>query len=183
MNISQALIIVGLSTIVLTSCFGKNSNEQKPQVINWVTQNNLPNSTSSGMTQEETLRSVNAAKEERERLLRIDTLTAENLKTQTEEKDGKTTLKDRRLFINYIKSKNITTSKEVLEHMWKIKKFLNDSKITLSEPDIMTIIGITDTESTNWDMCWEFYNSKSKLDSKNEFYIAIDKLCPPKVGP
>ncbi len=181
MNISQALIIVGLSTIVLTSCFGKTANEEKPKVIKGVSQNNLPTSTSSGMTQEETLRSVNAAKEERERLLRIDTLTAENLKTQTEEKDGKTTLKDRRLFINYIKSKNITTAKELLEHMWKVKKFLNDSKITLTEPDILTIIGITDAENTNWDMCGEFYNSKSKLDSKNEFYLTIDKLCPPKV--
>lgn len=185
MKLIQTIVLVGFSTMLLTSCFGKTETEKKPEVITGVSQNSLPNpiGTGTGSVEEEKLHSVNVAAEERQRLLKIDTLTDANIKTQTEEKNGKTVLKDRRLFINYIKSKNVNTSKEMIERMGEIKKFASESKVTLSEADNMTIIGIVNMENTKWDMCGEFYNSKAKLDAKNEFYIVIDKLCPPIVTP
>lgn len=55
------------------------------------------------MPSPEELTKINLETEERQRIAKLDTLSADNIKTQTETKDGKTILKDRRLLINFLK--------------------------------------------------------------------------------
>lgn len=116
-----------------------------------------------------------------EKLDRLDTLTEENLKTQTETVNGVTTLRDRRLFVNYLKSKRVDTAKMLFSQLGTVRDFAKKSGVPLSESDTMTIIAASDVENTNWDMCGEFAATRESLDSKNEFYPIVSQLCQPIV--
>lgn len=173
MKLISTIALIGVTTLVLTSCFGK-TDDTKDGAQNTESIENL-----NGMPSPELLKKINAQAEEQQRVAKLDTLTADNLKTQTESKNGKTMLRDRRLFINYMVAKKVDESKELISRLEEVQSFAQKEGVELNESDILTIIASTDVKMENWDLCGEFRISKKDLDSKNEFYRYISQFCGP----
>lgn len=171
MKLLQTLAIVGVTTLMLTSCFGKtdsgiksDSQDGKSESVN-------------GMPSEALLKKINVQAEEQQRVSKLDTLTSDNFKTQVESKDGKNVLRDRRLFVNYMVSKGVRSSKDLISRLGEVQSFAKKEGVDLNESDIMTIIASTDVRVESWDLCSEFKDARKNLDSKNEFYSYILKFC------
>lgn len=171
MKLLHTIALVGVATLVLTSCFGK-TDDTKTGTENTESIENL-----NGMPSPELLKKINAEAEERQRVAKLDTLTADNLKTQTESKNGKTILKDRRLMINYMVSKKVDSSKELIDRLEEVQSFAKKEGVELNESDILTIIASTDVKVETWDLCGEFKTSRKNLDAKNAFYGKISQFC------
>jgi len=171
MKILQTLAIVGVTTLVLTSCFGKTDSGAK------VGDQDDKLETVNGMPSPALLKKINAQAEEQQRISKLDTLTSDNFKTQVESKNGKNVLKDRRLFVNYMVSKGVRSSKDLISRLGEVQSFAKKEGVDLNESDIMTIIASTDVRVESWDLCSEFKDSRKNLDSKNEFYAYVLKFC------
>lgn len=129
------------------------------------------------MPSEEVLRKVNTETEERQRIAKLNTLSADNIKTQIESKDSKNTLKDRRLLINYLKNKQVSSVKNLVSGLGDIDTFLKDQKIEFTDADIMTVMAGVDVENTSWDMCGDYIQKSSTLDAKNRFVTILASVC------
>jgi len=112
MQTTKLLSLVLLSTLLLTSCFWSKEDLSETKSPAGIETNNALNS-----------QIMNQAITEQQRIAKLDTLTSDNLSTQTEEKDGKKILKDRRLFINYFKAEKVDTSAKLITALEKVEKF------------------------------------------------------------
>lgn len=126
---------------------------------------------------------VDKAAIEQQRIAKLDKLTDDNLSTQVETKDGKKTLKDRRLFVNYFKSENVNTSAKLIAALEKVESFAKKSGVELSESDILVMIAGSQIENPGWNVCGNFQATKKDLDSKNKYYAYIEKTCNPPAPP
>lgn len=119
--------------------------------------------------------------EERQRIAKLNTLSADNIKTQIESKDSKNMLKDRRLLINYLKNKQVSSVKNLVSGLGDIDTFLKQQKIEFTDADIMTIMAGVDVENTSWDMCGDYMQKSSTLDAKNRFVTILASVCDTSV--
>ena len=85
------------------------------------------------------------------RISKLSDLTEDNLKTQ-KEKDGKS-LKDHRLFINYLLKKNIKDIRSFAQWMEEIEKFSKQNNIELTDSNLMIIIAGFRVASNEWKLC------------------------------
>lgn len=125
----------------------------------------------------EVLSKINMETEERQRVAKLNKLSADNIKTQIETKDSKNTLKDRRLLINYLKNKQVNSVKNLVSGFDDIDTFLKEQKIEFTDADVMTIMAGVDVENTAWDMCGDYIQKSSTLDQKNRFVAILASVC------
>ncbi len=135
----------------------------------------------NGVPSPEMVQKIKDDAAKQEQLDRLDTLTESHLKTQTETLNGVTVLRDRKLFINYMKSKQVDTVNELLRELGVVQVFLKQAGVRFSKPDIMTIIVSLDSENTKWDMCAELAQSKNQLKQNNEYMLVISEWCQSRV--
>ncbi len=166
MSSLRILPVVILSTLFLTSCFGSKTSTETPGNTSGVPVNLGAQSASQ------------AAVTEQQRINNLDKLTSDNLDTQTETKDGKKILKDRRLFINNFKSEGVNTAAKLISALERVEKFTKGEGVTLNDSDI--IVMITASEDSSWNVCGSFNATKKDLDAKNKYYGYIDKICSPQ---
>ncbi len=109
MKFITKILPVLLLPVVLTSCFW-NSDTNKNQ-----------NTNNGNTTVQPDASNTPEAIKERDRINSLNTLSKDNLATQIEEKDGKKTLKDRRLFVNYMRAQKVNSSKDLIAKLTDIE--------------------------------------------------------------
>lgn len=169
LRISTILLV---SILILTSCFGsKNPTET---------------SNPEGNTEKPITTSPQGVEKiaiEQQRVNALDKLTSDNLSTQVEIKDGKTILKNRRLFVNFFKSEGVNTSAKLIAALEKVETFAKRNGVELNESDILVMIAGSQVENSSWNVCGNFNTTKKDLDSKNKYYGYIGNLCNPPAPP
>ncbi len=108
MKFFQLLVIIGVSTIIFASC-------GKKEVVAPVVSEKIATTADLSAIPTPAVRDqINAEAVERERINNLNTLTEDNIKTQTEVQDGKTILKDRRLLVNYLTAEDVNSSESLM---------------------------------------------------------------------
>ena len=168
-------VLLLISTLLLTSCFEAKQTGQ----------NTTPSDGKAPLEKpiDMTPQAVEQAAVEQQRVMKLDSLTPDNLTTQVETKDGKKILKDRRLFVNFIKSEKVDSSAKLIAALEKVESFTKKNNLDLRDSDILVMIAGSQTENVSWNICGNFNATKKDLDSKNKYYGHIDKLCNPQAPP
>ncbi len=169
-------LVTFASALLLASCFGKEDSG-KAGVGTPSPNGGAESPAPTQASPENSPARIEAEAKERARVSKLSELTSENLQTQLDTKGGKKTLFDRRLFINYLISKNVSTVPKLFEGLSEIKRFLQKQGIELTEPDILVIIAGSQIENPVWSVCGSYSATKKTLDSKNEFYPYVAKMC------
>lgn len=158
-------VLVALLPIALTSCFW-NKDETK----------------NNGSTDNNTAQSQLATPEaiaERARINKLETLTDENIATQIDNQGGKKVLKDRRLFVNYMKTKDVNSVKELMSKLEDIDASLKKIGVEMTEADINVMIAGAQIENKSWSICGDLTTNKASVDIKNKFFPNINAMCNP----
>ena len=158
--------------LFLTACFESKDEISENAPVNTVT------TPTPGQTVEDTPQAV----QERARISKLDTLSKENIATQVEAKSGKKVLKDRRLFVNYLRSAQVKNTKMLIDKLADVENAAKDNGIELSDADINVIITGSEIENPSWSVCGDFNATKQSLDAKNKYYGYINALCNPQAS-
>jgi hypothetical protein len=157
-----------LPVVLLTSCFGK-TDETPPQT------------SLSGSVNPIVITSAEQEKAatEYKRVQKLTDLTAENLGTMVRKTDNTVALFDRRLFINYLKTQNITSTEKLISSFQRIEDFSKKENIELTKADILvTLVGF-DQETPDYDMCKDFLQKKS-LNTESKVFKELTEFCVSK---
>lgn len=102
--------------------------------------------------------------------------------TQIDSQGGKKVLKDRRLFVNYMKSKDVNSVKELISKLEDIESTLKKSGVEVTDADINVMIAGAQIENKSWSICGDLGANKN-FDTKNKYYTMISAQCNPLAPP